>query len=633
MKRGLVVSVLVAVVALAAWLGWRMWHASEPAVASAVETNAATVPTAAPRRPELAHYPALQRVQAFRAAEQQVFAQARAERPEAFTGRSFPLAEPVYQGKRVLDLSAFEQDLPSLSAARIAELDTLVQRSSVPDLQQAFAAGQLSSAELVLYYVARIQRYDLNRINAVLQLNSEALNIARALDAERAAGRTRGPLHGIVVLLKDNIASVDPMPTTAGTAVLKDWRAERDAFLVARIRAAGGIILGKANLSEWANFMDPSMPSGFSTLGGQTHHPYGTFDPLGSSTGSAVAVAAHFATLSIGSETSGSIIQPARLNSVVALRPSLGLVSRDHIIPLAPSLDTAGPMARSLLDLALLLNVIRGVDERDPKTRDATALAETDFTQFLSLERARKLRVGVFMFEQSYAANAAEREALAGQTVVQAGVEGAHLLNYAGSPGQAIAALESQGIAVVRIPEAQLPPRISLILPQLQYEFREGLNAFLSELGTQAPVLSMDAIVQFNALDLPNRAPYNQRWVVLSNSIERSADEHRAIVGEAQAYARAWMDWILHTYQVDVLVTGMEYTLQAGPAGVPALTIPAGVYANGQPDGLILSGPYLSEPDLLAVGYALELALAGKGRVEPDLEATVARLAATRASD
>jgi amidase len=616
------IAALLALSAVLAALIW--WQLKPPAVVladvSTLQSARTTLPVAA--KPRLADYPALLRVQLPAAADLKAFAQARSERPEAFSGRSYPLPEPSYGGKVVRDLSLLDGASQNLSAIRIRELDALVQRSSVAQLQAAFSDGRLSSVELVLYYLQRIQRYDIDRLNAVLQINPDALTIARALDAERAAGTMRGPLHGIPILLKDNIASADPMPTTAGAAALKDWQAGRDAFLVAKIRSAGGIILGKANLSEWANFMDPTMPSGFSTLGGQTRHPYGAFDPLGSSSGSAVGVAAHFATLSIGSETSGSIIQPARLNSVVALRPSLGLVSRDHVIPLAPALDTAGPMARSVVDLAVLLNVISGVDPGDPKTADAAELAGHDFTQDLSLERARRLKVGVFMFEKTYATDVAAREALAGQTLAQAGVASPELLRYAGSPGQTIAALESQGITVVRIAEADLPPRVSLILPQLQYAFRTGLNAFLSSLGAEAPLPDMAAIIQFNAADLGNRAPYNQRWLTLSNDIERSAEEHAAIVSEAQAYAKAWMDWILRTYDVDVLVTGMEYTLNAGPAGVPALTIPAGRYANGQPDGVILSGPYLSEPNLLAIGFALELAL--QGRVEPPLDEVVA---------
>ena len=186
------------------------------------------------------------------------------------------------------------------------------------------ADGRLSSVELVTYYIDRIRRYDVDKLNSVIELNPEALTIAAQLDREQATGKARGPLHGIPVLLKDNIATGDQMHTTAGAYALKDWRADRDAFLVRKLRAAGAIILGKANLSEWANYMDPCMPSGFSAVGGQTRHPYGAYDPLGSSSGSAVAVAAHLTTVSVGSETSGSIIQPARFNSVVALRPSQG---------------------------------------------------------------------------------------------------------------------------------------------------------------------------------------------------------------------------------------------------------------------------------------------------------------------
>ncbi|HMQ54606.1 MAG TPA: amidase family protein, partial [Anaerolineae bacterium] len=370
-------------------VGQKLWLPVQPIPETTVnnEVITMTTPTA---WPNLADYPHLVQAQlSNQPSAQEMLAEAGAACPEINTGRQYPLAEPDYTGKRARDLSAFETALADFTPERAAALDALLTGKTIPELQSLLDSGDLTSAELVTYYVDRIRRYDLDKLNSVMELNPEALDIARKLDAERAAGTLRGPMHGIPVLLKDNIATGDRTHTTAGAAALQDWVADRDAFLVQQIRAAGGLILGKANLSEWANFMDPCMPSGFSVVGGQTRHPYGPFDPRGSSSGSAVSVAANLTTVSVGSETSGSLIQPARVNGAVALRPSQGLISRDYVVPLGPDLDTPGPMGRSLTDVAILLNAMTGVDPRDPKTGDAAALAGTDFTRFLNLDRAR----------------------------------------------------------------------------------------------------------------------------------------------------------------------------------------------------------------------------------------------------
>ena len=207
----------------------------------------------------------------------------------------YPLAEPDYTGKRTLDFTPFAAALAALSADRTAVLDELLAETTLLDMQRLMAQGVLSAAELVAYYVARIRRYDVGKLNAVMELNPQAPAVAQALDAERAKGRIHGPLHGIPVLIKDNIATGDGMHTAAGAWALREWQPRRDAFLVAQLRKAGAVILGKANLSEWANYMDPSMPNGFSVLGGQTRCPCGPFDPSGSSSGSGVAVAANLA--------------------------------------------------------------------------------------------------------------------------------------------------------------------------------------------------------------------------------------------------------------------------------------------------------------------------------------------------
>ena len=542
---------------------------------------------------------------------------------------TFPLAEPDYNGKRPLNLEPFADALAGFTAARASALDTALAAKSIPEIQALLDHGDLTSVELVTYYLARIQQYDINKLNSVIELNPDALTLAAAFDAARAGGAVLGPMHGIPVLLKDNIATGDAMHTTAGTAALQNWQADRDAFLVQQLRAAGAIIMGKANLSEWANYMDPCMPSGFSTVGGQVRHPYGPYDPMGSSTGSAVAVAAHLTTISVGSETSGSIIQPSRVNSLVALRPSQGLISRDYIIPLASDLDTPGPIGRSVTDVAILLTVMAGVDENDPKSADAAALAGIDFTQYLSVDEAKKLRVGVIIPNQQFATTAQGQiqllQAVLGRTL-SAEEQEAYVNDYVypqlgGDPAVALAALRELGIEVVEIDDTTLPPAVDTASPLLPFNFQQGVINFFVNVGQPAPITTLADVVAFNNEDPANRAPYGDHYVEWSATNALTSEEYARVLTVAQALAENWMQSVLAANQVDVLVTGMAYSGNAGAAGVPALTVPAGLDPKGLPQGIILSGPYLSEPKLFALAFALEQVL--QGRVEPDLEATI----------
>ncbi len=240
-------------------------------------------------------------------------------------------------------------------------MDTLLAGKTVLDIQALLDGGRITSEELTTYYVDRIRRYDTDKLNSVMALNPEAQDIARTLDVERVEIGARGHMHGLPVLLKDNIATSDGMHATAGAYAMKDWTPDRDAFLVAALRHNGAIILGKANLSEWANYMGPGMPSGFSVLGGQTRNPYGAFEVWGSSSGSAVAAAAaaNFSAVTVGSETQGSIIMPAGISSVVGLKTSSGLVSGDYVIPLMDWQDTPGAIGRTVTDVAVLYCSLR----------------------------------------------------------------------------------------------------------------------------------------------------------------------------------------------------------------------------------------------------------------------------------
>jgi amidase len=543
------------------------------------------------------------------------------------------LAEPDYNAKRPLDLSAFADALAAFDPARGAELDALLASKAIPEIQALLDGGDLTSVELVTYYVDRIQRYDVDRLNSVIELNPQVLADAAAADAARSAGMVLGALHGIPVLLKDNIATGGGMHTTAGAFALKDWQPDRDAFLVQQLRAAGALIFGKANLSEWANYMDPCMPSGFSVVGGQTRNPYGPHETYGSSSGSGVSVGANLATVAVGSETSGSLIQPARVNSIVGMRPSLGLISRDFVVPLGPHLDTPGPMGRSVTDVAILLNALAGVDENDPKTADAAALAGVDFTGYLSLDEARKVRVGVILPTQQLAGIVASvqpaLEASLGRAPTEEEVQEflatAFLPAIGGDQSPAIEALKAQGIEVVVIDDGALPwPDMDTAQPQLPYDFKAGVADFFAKVGEGAPITGLADVIAINNEDPANRAPYSQNYLEWSVADELTPEEFARVQATAAALGETWMRTILEQNDVDILVTGMKYSGNAGAAGVPALTIPNGFDPNGRPQGIILSGPYLSDPQLLAVGYALEQAL--NGRVEPDLDATIAQI-------
>jgi amidase len=416
----------------------------------------------------------------------------------ANTDLPFPRPEPEYSAKRLRDFGPFAAALAGLTADRRAELDALLAEATVLDMQDAIAGNQLTSEELVTYYVDRIQRYDVDKLNAVMELNPQALEIARQLDAERAAGTVRGNMHGIPVLLKDNIATGDGMHTSAGAYALKDWQPDRDAFLVQQLRDAGAVILGKTNLSEWANYMDPCMPNGFSALGGQTRNPYGPFETYGSSSGSAVAAAANLAAVTVGTETQGSMIMPSQINSVVAIKTSMGLVSRDYVVPLLEWQDVPGPIGRTVTDVVVLLTALAGADERDPVTQDAAALAGVDFTQYLAPEARQGLRVGIvvktdeeieqFLKDMSVTGKDADslRQVLREQSTAQR------------QAGQQFSDL---GFEVVEISESALPERIDLneVLP---YGFRDAINRFLAGLGDQVAVGSLEEIIALNADDL-----------------------------------------------------------------------------------------------------------------------------------
>lgn len=494
-----------------------------------------------------------------------------------------PPADTPPRGKRPLNIGQFAGAIATMSNARAAELDAQLIYGTIPAIQALFRQNKLSAQELATYYLRRIQKYDVNTLNSVIELNPDALVIARQLDAERAAGTVRGPLHGTAVLLKDNIATGDQMHTTGGARALQNARADRDAFVVKKLRDAGVVILGKAALTEFANWVDDSMPSGYSAVGGQPRSPYGSqIDPWGSSTGPAVAVVSNFATFGLGTETWGSIVGPALMGSAVALKPSLGLVSRDHVIPLLDSQDSVGPFARNVTDLALVMDALIGTDLNDPVT--AAALnRRAPFENGLNLDSLKGLRVGVVP-----------------------------VFDDADGPAQShmIDVLKVSGAEVVFLSQQSDPFGLygEDFIDLAHYGFKSGLAKYLA--GTGGPVASVADIVAFNLEDPADRMKYGQGHLVASANSTMNASEYAQRSLAVGDRARAGLDKLMSDNRLDLLAaTGIAVFTNYGypPAGYPAIAIPAGYRPGGDPIGFGLVGNLFDDWKLVRAAYTLEL--------------------------
>jgi amidase len=477
-----------------------------------------------------------------------------------------------YAGRRALDFSPFDAALATRSDAREHELDVLLGDAAIPDIQGLFERGALGAEELVLYYVRRIRALD-GQLHSVTELNSDARSIAGRLDAERRGGAVGGPLHGVPVLLKDNIATGDALHTTGGAKALEGTRAERDAALVERLREAGAVVLGKTALSEWANFMSPRLPNGFSAVGGQVRNPYGDFDVSGSSSGSAVAVAAGLVTVAVGTETWGSLIAPASQNGIVSIKPSAGLVSRDGVIPVVDSWDTAGPMARSVTDAAILLDVLNAKGSSGAFYRGA-----------LDPNGLRGRRIGAVR--------------LHGDVTEGDGV----------MLGAALSLLRQAGAEVVLLPPLSLlatrqEERDFFTLARR--DFKRGLNAYLATVN--APVTSLAAVIAFNAADAPTRAPFGQETLIDAQEGETTDAEYAALLERTRDRARSAIDGMLDDNDVDVLVAiGDPFYVHYCAAGYPAISVPAGYRTSGEPVGLTFVGRFRDDSLLIRAAFAFE---------------------------
>ena len=460
---------------------------------------------------------------------------------------------------------------------------------TLPELQAAMEAGETSALELVEYYLGRIRKLDQNgpRLSSVLETNPEAREIAQALDKERARKGPRGPLHGIPVIVKDNLDTADRMHTSAGSRAMKDSVAPRDAFLVSRLREAGAIILGKANMTEWANFMTIGMKNGYSSRGGQTLNPYGPgFDTGGSSSGSGVAVSANLCAVAVGTETSGSILSPASSNSAVGIKPTMGLISRSGIIPISATQDTAGPMTRSVTDAAILLGCMTGKDPKDPATRRQKA--EADYTVFLDGD-VKGLRVGVpraVFYEKPSKAEVAV-------------VEGAI---------RALARLGAKITDPADIPGAAQV--FELRYEVLLYEFRRDLNKYFRSLGPASPIRSLRELIRYNEAHPETMLRYGQTLLLAAQAAGGTRTAvYRYSRERDLKVAKGGLDEAFAKFGLDALAFPAYWGASIGAkAGYPSLTVPAGYTPEGSPVGITFLGPAWSEGTLIRLAYGLEQA-------------------------
>ncbi len=481
-----------------------------------------------------------------------------------------------------------------------------VEEATIASLQEAMASGKVTSRRLVEAYLARIAAVDDRgpTLNAVVEVNSDALAIADALDRERREKGPRGALHGIPVLLKDNIDTNDRMQTTAGSLALLGSRPTRDAFVVERLRAAGAVILGKTNLSEWANFRSTKSVSGWSARGGQTKNPHALDrNPSGSSSGSAAAVAASLSAVAVGTETDGSILSPASVCGIVGVKPTVGLVSRSGIIPIAHSQDTAGPMARTVADAAVLLSAMTGVDPRDPATKASEGSAATDFTRFLDPKGLAGARIGVVRADTFHL-----------------GPKTGPVLDAA------VAAMRKSGAVVIEVELPNAGKTDDAELEVLLYEFKADLNAYLSS-RPDAKVKTLSELIEFNRVNADREMPFFGQEL-LEMAQKKGGLEETAYVeartSNLEKTRAQGIDAVMDREKLDALVAitngpahltdpvnGDSFTggsaSPAAVAGYPSVTVP-GEQVQGLPVGVSFFGRAWSEPTLIRLAFAFEQA-------------------------
>jgi amidase len=479
------------------------------------------------------------------------------------------------------------------------ELDEI----TIAEIQQGYADGTYHIRQIVELYLNRIQEIDHNgpQLNSIIMVNPDALQIADSLDRELASGKNPGPLHGIPVILKDNIDTHDKMPCTGGSRILKDSYPLQDSWVTKNLREAGAVILGKANLSEWANYRASFSSSGWSGIDGQTKNPY-VLDrnPCGSSSGSAVAVSANLCAVAVGTETWGSIICPSNATGIVGIKPTVGLWSRSGIVPISYTQDTAGPMARSVRDAAILLGAITGVDSSDQKTLTSDGKYYDDYTQFLKEDGLRDKRIGYLKSR-----------------------EGRHF-KVDTLMHQAVRFLKNQGAEIIELDEIVEGSAYTNSLEVMAYEFKDGLKKYFTQLGKDAPVSNLEEAIKATLADSLEMLHFDVKTMEESQAKGNleSKDYKEAVKNMLKAYREDGIDKVMNKYQLDAivapsggpawktdLINGDNFTLSssvyAALSGYPNINVPMG-FINEMPVGICFFGRAWSEPVLLEIAYAYE---------------------------
>jgi amidase len=498
------------------------------------------------------------------------------------------------------------RDAKSPTAPAAFELDEI----TIADLQRGMSSGKHTSESIMKKYLERIDEIDKRgpAINSVIEVNPDALAIATEMDRERKAGRRRGPLHGIPVLIKDNIDTHDRMMTTAGSLALQGSIAPQDSTVAKKLREAGAVIIGKTNLSEWANFRSSHSSSGWSGRGGQTKNPY-VLDrnPCGSSSGTGAAIAANLAAIGVGTETDGSVVCPSNANSLVGIKPTVGLISRAGIIPISHSQDTAGPMCRTVRDAAIMLGVLTSADLRDPSTGPVKGgLREviSDYTPFLDANGLKGARIGVQ--RKSFGFNDAVDKVM----------------------NECVDTIKRLGATV--IDPADIPTQGKFDDTELEvllYEFKADLNKYLTSLGPSAPVKSLKEIIDFNEKNRDRELPYFGQDIMTKAQAKGPLTEKKYLDALAKNHLMSrtqGIDAVMIKNKLEAIIapTGGPpwptdlangdhftggYSTASAVAGYPHITVPAG-YVFGMPVGISFFGRAWSEPTLIKFAYAFEQA-------------------------
>lgn len=488
--------------------------------------------------------------------------------------------------------------------SKVSQTEKLnLEEITITQLQQGYREDKFTISDVVKGYLERIDAIDKNgpQLNSIIVINPDALQIAAELDKEMAAGKIRGPLHGIPIILKDNIDTRDKMATTAGAIALRNSYPRNDSWVAKKLKEAGAIIIAKSNLSEWANFRASLSSSGWSGIGGQTKNPY-VLDrnPCGSSSGSGVAVSANLCALAIGTETDGSIVCPSNNNGIVGLKPTVGLISRSGIIPISFTQDTPGPMGRTVEDVAISLGILTGIDSTDSKTLNSAGNYQTDYTQYLKKDGLKDKRIGLLKASMGFHYKV---DTLMDQTV---------------------AYLKSQGAEIIEL-EFALPAGVEKAsLQVLFYEFKDGLNKYFQSLGNETPVKSLSELIAFNKSDSTELRYFDQK--LLETAEEKgdleSAEYKEALATMLKGTREEGIDKLMNKYSLDAimvptgspawktdLIDGDHFmggnSSFAAIAGYPNITVPMG-FIDELPVGVSFFGRAWSEPLLLEIAYGFE---------------------------